>query len=241
MRKFLLFTLSTLAILAITACGTDSTSTNEEKEEDKPVVETAAKGENDENKSAQSAEADEPKGDENALEPIEPEEDTVCAICNMKVYGKDHEMGVFSGQGITQDGETVFFDDVGCVMNYDNEKGAALKTQWVRDYETLEWTETGKAIPVKTDLKSPMKWGYVFFDSEEKAEKFIKENGNLNPAIADWEEIDTMAAERYQKKMDAMKNQEESGHMHNDDDGHEHNHNHDEEQQSEDSSEMNNH
>lgn len=239
MRKFLFFTLSILAILVITACGTDTTSTDEEKEEDKPVVETAAKEEDDNNKVDTSVEI--PKGDENTHEPIEPTEDTVCAICNMKVYGKDHEMGVFSGQGIIQDGKTVFFDDVGCIMNYDNAKGSALQTQWVRDYETLEWTETSEAIPVKTDLKSPMKWGYVFFDSEEKAEKFIEENGDLNPAIADWKEIDTMAAERYQKKMDAMKQQEGSDQMHHNEDGHNHDHDHNEEHHSEDNTGMNNH
>lgn len=238
MRKFFIFTLSILAILVISACGTDNTSTDEEKVEDKPVVETAAKEEDDKNRNDLSAE--EPQGDENVLEPIEPEEDTVCAICNMKVYGKDHEMGIFSGQGITQDGETVFFDDVGCIMNYDDAKGSALKTQWVRDYDTLEWTKTSEAIPVKTDLKSPMKWGYVFFDSKEKADKFIEENGDLNPAIADWQEIDTMAAERYQKKMEAMKHQEDSGHMHNNEDGHNHEHN-DVQHESENDDEMSNH
>lgn len=30
----------------------------------------------------------------------EPEENTICEMCNMKVYMKDHEMGVFSAQAI---------------------------------------------------------------------------------------------------------------------------------------------
>lgn len=226
MKKFLLFSLSILAILVLTACGTDSASTDDEKKEkDQPAEEKAAKEEQETNKSDKSA-AD-PKKDETSHEPVEPEEDTVCVICNMKVYDKNHEMGVFTGQGITKSGETVFFDDVGCVMNYDDAKGDTLKTQWVRDYETLEWIETSEAVPVKTDLKSPMKWGYIFFDSKDRAEKFIEENGELNPALAHWEEIDRMAAERYKKKMEAMKNQQDAGHIQKEEDGHTHDHGHD--------------
>ena len=39
----------------------------------------------------------------------EPTEDTVCAMCNMKVYTKDHAMGVFSAQAIKADGSIVYF------------------------------------------------------------------------------------------------------------------------------------
>lgn len=45
----------------------------------------------------------------------EPTEETVCAMCNMKVYTKDHEMGVFSAQAIKADGSIAFYDDIGCL------------------------------------------------------------------------------------------------------------------------------
>ena len=38
----------------------------------------------------------------------EPKEDTICEMCNMKVYMKDHEMGVFSAQAIKEDGTIAF-------------------------------------------------------------------------------------------------------------------------------------
>lgn len=47
----------------------------------------------------------------------EPEENTICEMCNMKVYMKDHEMGVFSTQAIKEDGTIAFYDDIGCLLN----------------------------------------------------------------------------------------------------------------------------
>ena len=38
----------------------------------------------------------------------EPEEETTCEMCNMKVYMKDHDMGVFSAQAIKEDGTIAF-------------------------------------------------------------------------------------------------------------------------------------
>ena len=47
----------------------------------------------------------------------EPTKDTVCEMCNMKVYTKDEEMGVFSAQAVKADGSTAFYDDIGCLLN----------------------------------------------------------------------------------------------------------------------------
>jgi copper chaperone NosL len=152
--------------------------------------------------------AEEPTGSGSGVEentigakPVEPSAETVCAFCNMEIYHKDHEMGVFSAQAITEQDEHLFFDDSGCILNYERKTGEELTEKWVRDYLTSEWLKVDATTPVKSDLKTPMKYGYSFFENEEKAKEFIENNQNLNPALTDWESIDEVANERYKKKM----------------------------------------
>ena len=75
-----------------------------------------------------------------------------------------------------------------------------ITKKWVRDYETSEWVEADKAVVVKADVTTPMKYGYIFFASNESANKYIKEN-KTNGVISDWTAIDTEAAKRYKMKM----------------------------------------
>jgi hypothetical protein len=197
MKKFLLFCLSVMLIVFFSGCGADDSTSKEPKKESATTeTETAKTGENQEKTVA-----------EHEHSPLEVKADTVCDSCNMKVYEKDHEFGVFSAQGVTQDGENVFFDDIGCLLNYERKNGKALAVEWIRDYSTLEWTEQDMSVPVKTNLESPMKWGYVMFDTKEKAEAFAadKANSALAPDVTDWTVVDNAANERFQKKMQAQK------------------------------------
>lgn len=168
-----------MTILIISGCSTDEVSRKEGSKEE----------------AAQSS------------EPIEPSTDTVCAFCQMEVYHKDHKMGVFTAQGVTKDGEFLFFDDSGCILNYERKTGEELSQKWVRDYITTEWIESDSATPVHSAITSPMKYGYSFYKSEEDAEKFIKEEPALTPAITSWKTIDEVANQRYQKKMQMQKEQ----------------------------------
>lgn len=148
------------------------------------------------------------EGEESQLSgPSEPANKTVCAFCNMEVYQKDHEMGVFTGQAVTKEGETLFFDDSGCILNYERKAEEKLAKRWVRDYVTSEWIEADAATPVQSAVKTPMKYGYSFFKDEVDAKAFIHENPNLNPALTNWESIDDVANNRYQKKMKMQKEQ----------------------------------
>lgn len=200
MKKLLVLSILIITALIFTACGTSDTEKDSlAKDNTTAKTETVA---------TDKAETN----DEGTAEPTEPTADTVCASCNMVVYPKDHEMGMFTAQGVTEDGENIFFDDIGCVLNYERKFEKKLDIQWVRDYETLAWTELDAATPVKTDLKTPMKWGYAFFDSKEKATKFVEENPNINPSITDWTTVDEAAAERL-KKMQAQQKQNGSNGM----------------------------
>ena len=141
----------------------------------------------------------------------EPTEDTTCYMCNMKVYTRDHEQGLFSAQAIRDNGEVVFYDDIGCLLN-DEYVNKVENEKFVRDYHTLNWFKVEDASAVKTDMKSPMNWGYIFFKFEKDAKAYIAEHGDA--AITSIDEIRDQAIERHKKK------------NMNSGEGHNHNHNH---------------
>ena len=64
---------------------------------------------------------------------------------------------------------------------------------------------------VKTDLKSPMNWGYIFFKYQEDADAYMEENPEA--AITPLEQVRTEAMERYKKKQ-AEKEAQSSENMH---------------------------
>lgn len=185
MRKIIAIILASILMMIISACGDDSVQ-NKEPKDNKEIAATEVKNED---------------GHDHADGPHEPGEDDVCAFCNMKVYPEADPMGVFTAQAKTKDGEYVFFDDSGCLLNSPRRDNAEYEEKWVRDYVTSEWINAETAVPVKADLKTPMKYGYAFFKDTESAEKFISENSDKNPAMATWEQIDQIANERYMKKM----------------------------------------
>ncbi len=151
----------------------------------------------------------------------EPKEDTVCEMCNMKVYMKDHEMGVFSTQAIKEDGSIAFYDDIGCLLNAEvaNEE---KNEKFVRDFVTKDWAKVEDVTIVKTELKSPMNWGYIYFVNKAEADKYIQENSNAY--VEDLQKIKDDALERRKKKMMQKKAEEEngeSGSMHSNEMNHE--------------------
>lgn len=174
MKKFVLFCSTAILVIFLNACGTEKATESSPENQEKNIA---------------------------ATEPTEPTEETLCAFCNMKVYTKDNEMGVFTAQGVTEKGEHLHFDDSGCLLNYERKTNEKLTEKWVRNYITSEWVEADSSIPVYSDIETPMKYGYSFFDSEKCAQAFVQENGNLNSSITDWETIDGVAKERFEKKM----------------------------------------
>lgn len=183
MKKYLTAFIAFLFILALSACG-DSAADKEKQTETE----------------AGTASVTEEKHD-HGEGPHEPGEEDVCAFCNMKVYTEADHMGVFTAQAKTADGEYVFFDDSGCLLNSERKDEIKYEEKWVRDYVTSEWIEADTAVPVKADLKTPMKYGYAFFTNQESADKFISENKDKHPELSSWETIDQASNERYMKKM----------------------------------------
>ena len=145
----------------------------------------------------------------------EPTEDTVCAMCNMKVYTKDHEMGVFSAQAIKADGSIAFYDDIGCLLNAEFAHEEANE-KFVRDFNTLNWFNVEQAYIVKTKLKSPMNWGYIFFKYEDDAQAYIDKNEGSQ--LTSYTEVRQQALERRKAKIKEGTNVD----AHHEDDGHVH-------------------
>lgn len=188
MKKLIGFFSVFALLFALAACGDDEETKKESDSNTSQQIENS-------NKAAENDSSD--IQDKLALLK-EPDENTVCEMCNMKVYEKTDEMGKFSAQAIKADGSIAFYDDIGCLLNAEikfNEKN----DKFVRDFNTLEWILVDDATIVKTNLKTPMNWGYAFFKSEEDAKKYVEENEGT--FIETLENVKQQAKERYEKKM----------------------------------------
>ena len=141
--------------------------------------------------------------------PAEPADGETCGFCEMKVHGKGDAMGAYTGQAITADGNSVFFDDSGCLLNIQRSEDTDYAAMYVRDAETLEWIEKDDAVVVKADIQTPMKYGFSFHKDEQSADSYIKEHSGEHAALSSWEDIDKIAEERYKKK---MQHSESEGH-----------------------------
>lgn len=208
MKKQATVSLSLLAMVTLTGCGDDEANKNSTKDEQGTAAVTNDTTTND--------------SEEVIVEhtPTEPDHDQVCAFCNMKIFGSGEAMGAFTSQAITAEGERVFFDDSGCLLNAERKEEQKFAQAWVRDLDTMEWTSDEEVTIVKADIQTPMKYGYAFFIDKEAAENYVSENANLNAAITDWDAVDEVAYERYKMKMEKMKqdhhNDSESEHNQSD-------------------------
>lgn len=214
MKKFLsLFAF--ISIFALGACGqTDNAANNDADKQTAVTEETDTKRNNNEEEIHVHEEVSKP---DPRLQ--EPTAETVCEMCNMKVYEADHELGKFSAQAIKEDGSIAFYDDIGCLLNAElayNE----TNEKYVRDFNTLEWVLVDDSTIVKTDLKTPMNWGYAFFKSEEDAKEFIDENESYY--IEQLDVVKQQAKERREAKMKKQEEQQGNGHGMQMQHGHEH-------------------
>lgn len=143
----------------------------------------------------------------------EPTEDTVCEMCNMK----DHEDGIFSAQAIKEDGLIAFYDDIGCLVNVEVANNESNE-KFVRDFHTLDWAKVEEVTIVKTGLKSPMNWGYIYFIDKTDADQYIAENPNAY--VEELQAIKDEALERRNKKMGQTTEQDANSDVMNMEDGH---------------------
>ena len=188
MKKFAHLFVATGIVLALAACGDEEQAAKEQETTEQVEVEES---ESTIVKQEEVASLVDPRLQE-------PTEETMCEMCNMVVYTKEHEMGVFSAQAIKADGSIAFYDDIGCLLNAEvanNEEN----DKYVRDYNTLEWALVDDVTIVKTEIKSPMNWGYIYFVKQEDADKYIAENPTAH--VEELQTIKDAALKRREEKM----------------------------------------
>ncbi|WP_166669502.1 nitrous oxide reductase accessory protein NosL [Paenisporosarcina antarctica] len=171
------------------------------------MIITAACVAQDDNITTDKIEVEDSESSETTVVLSEPSEDATCKYCKMDVYNKAHDMGMFSAQGITEEGKSLFFDDVGCMLNQERIDNSTLE-KYVRDYHTLEWIKLDVAVVVKTEIKTPMNYGYAFFEDKEGGQAFIEELGSEKASFSSISDIDKVAGHRHIKKIEKMQNLE---------------------------------
>lgn len=140
-------------------------------------------------------------------EPIEEGVDK-CEICHMNVADGPH-----ATQILTAEGEHLKFDDIGCMVrdwmpeHEENEQ----KAVWVRDYETNEWIAFQNAYFVYDEtIRTPMAYGVLSFDTEEKAQAYIDENQKGTIMTSE----DLLETHSWERNMDMMKEPMKQNHDH---------------------------
>ncbi|WP_050613850.1 nitrous oxide reductase accessory protein NosL [Bacillus testis] len=116
------------------------------------------------------------KGPSFEPEKINPEVD-ICEICNMSISEEN-----YATQLISKDGDVYKFDDIGCMYEFvEKDKRIADKDiakQYVRDMENGKWLESKDAYyAYHSDFWTPMAYGVVSFENEEKAKRYIEKQG----------------------------------------------------------------
>lgn len=124
------------------------------------------------------------------------EETDICVICKMAI--KDDQ---YATQIVTKDGQSLKFDDIGCLNTWKTENGTdTIGAAFVRDYDTKQWLRYEKAYyAYDPTYQTPMAYGIVSFEEQEDAEAFIAEQGKGTLMTAD-----DLASHSWEVNMDMM-------------------------------------
>lgn len=101
------------------------------------------------------------------LHPVELLPDDMCAFCKMAISEKR-----FASELITQDGEALKFDDIGCLLRFRKERSypELVAATFVVDFETHEWLRSEEAYFVKSkEFRTPMDGNWVAFRAKASA------------------------------------------------------------------------
>ena len=92
-----------------------------------------------------------------------------CAECRMIISDKR-----FAAAFITTDGETIKFDDIGCLRVYERKHAVMPQQAWVHDCLSEAWIDQVKAVFVHSeDVVTPMGYGIAAFSDAQKARQFL--------------------------------------------------------------------
>jgi copper chaperone NosL len=107
-------------------------------------------------------------------QPLELVPEDMCSFCRMAISDKR-----FAAELVTGDGDTLKFDDIGCMLDYikSNQNAQRITASFVADFETREWVRGEAAFFARSaEFKTPMSHGIVAFKDLGRAEAAAKKN-----------------------------------------------------------------
>jgi copper chaperone NosL len=102
-----------------------------------------------------------------AVKPLELEASDMCSFCRMAISERR-----FAAEIIDQDDNALKFDDIGCMLHYQQAAGDKLKPAavFVTDVDARQWLPAVDAYFVRSaSVKTPMGSGIVAYSNAEKA------------------------------------------------------------------------
>lgn len=121
-------------------------------------------------------------------EPLEFKDNQIqCPKCNMFLVGKK-----YTAETVTSDGQTHFFDDVGCLVLWaqENVKDDKSLVSWVYTLDSNRWVKSNSAFYSIND-STPMHYGFGAYEKsfekaigyEEMKLKMLRGENMTNPKI----------------------------------------------------------
>lgn len=108
-----------------------------------------------------------------------------CAECNMFVTSRQYAAQIVGS------GAPLFFDDIGCLVQYERQGKVApdaVHARYVRSVNTDAWLDVRKAIWVTTkDVRTPMGYGLHAFADQAAAQAFVQ--GKKNAKVVAWADV----------------------------------------------------
>ena len=112
------------------------------------------------------------------VKPVDIYPEDICSFCRMAFSDP-----AFASEIITDSGEALKFDDIGCMEKYTQRaKETAIAATFVKDFETKEWIPIGKSTIVITNLATPMGSGKIAFSDSMKANAYLQKHRGGEPA-----------------------------------------------------------
>lgn len=95
----------------------------------------------------------------------------VCAQCHMLVTSKSYAAQIVGPE------KPLFFDDIGCLVQYERQGKVApqaVQARYVRTVSGTGWVAVDKAVWVRTkDVRTPMGYGFHAFADQKSAQAFM--------------------------------------------------------------------
>jgi copper chaperone NosL len=101
-------------------------------------------------------------------EAIHPQD--VCAHCRMAITDVRYAGEIVTPQKVLK------FDDIGCMLTFEERLGEDIATEFVMDYDSRQWQRAEQAVYVSSDeIQTPMSFGIVAVGDSGRAAGYARE------------------------------------------------------------------